>query len=556
MNIINKLNVSAVDKVAKKIGNQFDNQDFEIKQFILDTISGNYKLDRKTKQNFIIYIGLLVIPIEDIIGAVVPRLKPIYSFISTPLDEVAIISKLVMIIKDEYVKYNKFISRDSYVKTEFTDIKTIDININSYFELLKSVMNIEFTKKETSTDLVTNEMRKIYEPSTIFQYTDDDYKYLIIEYLIANNKGEKGVKIDYKEISRNVIFKTYFDIDQCQRVVQNEMSGIIDKNGIEELHTYRLSHPMQIERNYYTKSKVQTETIVENSNIQYLDNSTVIEYNEKLTVQLIAKLINLVTVLNYNDKQNISAVINKDIIIEFGNNSKVQVISRNIECLKLAIEIENELNYVLSHSKLKKTKGVLTKKTKESLVKKKITDEQIIELSIIAFINRIISDEDGKEIEIKISDLRYFIPFYNKKNLTRYLHLLEDSEHCVRVSDKVIVMKSKQVKFTLNPESISFETLFFNRDCIGNYDYKHLIEIAQTNFVIQSIYSECSDLDVNLFMSCGNKIYIGVHIGKQATVKLIDLEMNLGNEKGYNIEQLLTDELKYNSKALEILSKA
>lgn len=558
MNILSKINLSIFDKAINKINSEWKSPELNLKQFMLDTLAGNYKVDKKTKQNFVIYIGLLVIPIEDIIGAVAPRLKVIYSFISTPLDEAAIIGKIIMMINEELIKYTKFVNSKNYKQSEFSDIKAFDISLEAIFEQLKTVIKPNPIINETSAGIVTNDMHKIYEPQIYFQYTNEDYKYVIIEYLIANNGEAAPVKIDYKDISKNVIFKQGFDIASCERIVQNEMSHIIDKKGIEQLHTYRLSHPMYIEHNYLlSKNKVRNESIIDSSNIKYIENNVIIEYHQPITVELIAKLINAVENLSTEAIDNISVIINNDIIIGFNLDStiKVQAISKNIECLKLAQVIEQELRATFTQSKIKVSKVSLPKLTKQSLTKKKINDSDITKLAIDAFCNRILSNQENQEIEIKISDLRYFIPFYDKNNLTNYLHLLEASESCIRVSEKVIVMKSNKIKYSINPESVSFETLFYKRDCFGNYDYKHLIEITQINYVIQSIYNECPALDVNMFITCGNSIYIGVHIGKKPQVKIIDMEMKLGKTK-HNIEKQLNDELKQNSRALDILYKS
>lgn len=559
MNILNKLNLNFFDKAISKISSEWNKQDLNIKQFAIDTFSGNYKVDKKTKQNLIIYISLLVIPIEEIIGAIAPRLKTVYSFVSTPLDEAALIGKIIMIINAEYNKYIKFKASKNYEPAKFSDIQTLDINLDLVFEQLKTVIKMNPTKEQTSTKLITNNMHQIYEPDAIFKYTDEDYKHVIIEYLIANDGSNNPVKIDYKAISKNVIFKKGFDIPSCERVVQNQMKDIINKNGIEQLHTYRLTNPMYTAYNYLkSKTSTNTNTFTENTHVEYIENSAIIKYNQEITVELIAKIINTVGNVNLDEFESITVLINDDIIIGFTKNNpvKVQAISKNIECLKLAVEIEKEISSVVAYTKIKRTKVSLSKLNKQSPALKQVANYDNLKLSVEAFTKRIISDPETQEIELNINDLRYFIPLYDKNNLTNYLHLLEASEACPRISDKVIVMKTNKVESTLNPSSVSFETLFYTRACYGNYDYYHLVEITQIIYVLQSLYSECDSLDINMLIDCGNKIYISVHIGTKSHIKLIDMGMKLRIEKQYSIVKQLNYELKKNIKALDILSKA
>lgn len=552
---MSNINLNVFEKGISKLKKESSNVNIDIKQMILDIFAGNYKIEKKKQTKLLINFMLLIIPIEDIVGFIFPRLRSVYSILSTPLDEAIIIKNIVDICKEECKKYNKFTEADNYVKSEFSDIVDIDfikkIKLEDFFENLKQVISPRNINIQDSHDLITTNGFEILDPSCVFEFSDEDYKNIIIEYLKINGGEYHPVKIKYEEIKHNVIFKEYFDINKCQRIVQNNMTEEINTMGVEALHTYNLSQKVIVDYSYLSMKTVSSEYILDNSNISYGGNKIIITYDNDVSIKLIADL--LYKINSICDEKITKAYVwfNRDLIIEYDSDTKntVQVISTTLANLQNSRVIEHELKNYFSVPKLK-LDTVLNRKVL-------VDGEGTIEPSVQVFSERISRtlSENIEEIEIKISDLCNFIPLYNKKYKNTYLQVLEKNEMCLQVSDKVVVMKVNPIVQAVVPGKISsfYETIFIKSECLGNFDIKHLLNITQYIWSIQTIYMEYPILNVTLFVSCGQNLFISININDKPTIKILDIEDTLGIEKINKLKDTFIREIQKNNKAFKIL---
>lgn len=532
-----KLRTLNYEKIVDKIQ---ENCVFEIdiKQFLQDTIKGNYKIKKKQFGVLVVNVLILAIPIEELISDAFPQAKLIFRLIETPFDELYAITNIIKVIEEEVTSYNKYIQSKKYIKTDEEDIE-VEVEPELFFDVVKEATIAAMKSENLKHELVSNQMKRIYDTSEFIKYTDKTYVLAILNYLIANNNSNDFIKVNFKKIRLSSLFADYFSEDEARLVLQQEMNVYVESHDCK-LDTYKLKNNLNVNELDQHLGINVIHNIISDHNRCRIVNITSTN-NKLLDIYNITKMIDEVA----KDEAIDNAVfIIEDMLIEFDKvaNYLVQTISTDITKNNYIDALEIELNKYVSNYKVKFKKPELYQPIN-------IFDTKDIDLTMKSSIKRLQLILNNDKVKVSHNAIKHIIPFYESDLKDRYIieftQRLQDTSYTQRfIEIQLDSLLSTEDYLQSISKEVAFDHCLFIDKIIGEFDYKHLIKITEKLFVIQIISTKEPYLKLKVCVNCGEGIFLECKLGKEIDVKLIDSQAKLGSTRELQTERVIKNELK------------
>lgn len=543
-----KHDILSLEKTFEKISNGIDiNSKVNYKQMLVDIFKRNYKINQKQFAKFVIYVSLLITPLEEIVSYVYPPANIFVKLILSPLDEVFLIDRIIKIISLEIDSYEKYVEKNKYSETTLNEVEEISVKAEDLLNAIKEFSPL--TKKESAQnyELVSNKMQRVREVSEYISYSTDTYKEVILNYLINNQRDKEYIKVNYKKLSSQCIFSSYFNEEDARRVIQNEMEMYIDSHP-SKLDTYHLKSDVHMTGSYLKLNYPSQHKI------NIINKCCIV--NVEITNDLLADTFLLIdTIEDIIINENISNIIilMGSLLIEIDkvDNYNVQIISSEISDVILIDQLEKEIKAKLSkyNKKLAMPSVIDTSN---------VFTEKNIELSVTTAIERLSLFENIENVTITHNELKHIIPFYNAQNKNEFImeliNQVNESSYTAKDVNLRLDNKVNLDNYLSNVKrQVAFETIMISDTIEGKFDFSHICEIMNKLYALQLTVSGASFLNLIAVINCGQGVFLEARIGKKISTKLIDSDAVLGTELEIKLEKIIKDELSNQAKAISVL---
>ncbi len=543
-----KTNILSLDKTFEKISNGVDiNSKVDYKQMLIDIFKRNYKINQKQFAKVLACIVLLTIPLEEVVSSAYPPAGIFVKLILTPIDEMILIAAIAKIISEEVDSYEKYVEKKKYSEVALDEIEEINIKAVDLLNAIKEYSPL--AKKETTEkyELVSNKMQRVKEVSEYISYSTETYKEVILRYLIDNNAEEEYIKINYKKLSNQSLFSSYFNEEDARRVIQNEMEVYVESHP-SKLDTYRLKANIHMPEDYL-KVKYSNQ-----HKITVINKCCIV--NVEITNDLLVDTFLITNSLNQIIKEkNISNIIilMGSLLIEIDkvDNYNVQIISAEISDVLLVDELEKEIKAEVS--KYNKKLPIPSVLDTNNVFTEKNTD-----LSVNAALERLSLFGGIENLTITHSELKYIIPFYNAQNKNELImELIKQVDESSYTAKNINLQVDKKTNIDTYLSSVkrqvAFETIMISDTIEGSFDFSHICVVMNKLYALQVTVSGASFINLIIVINCGQGVFLEARIGKKISTKLIDSDAILGTELETKLEKIIKSELGNQAKSIAFL---
>lgn len=529
------IDIAVVSKLVAKLtkNKEFKNIEIDTKQFLIDVLTKNYKLDKKNTMILIGSLIALLTPTEVLTSMVFGRISFLIDKLLGVFDEAFFVYKIIEVIIEETKGYSKFVNSDKYKPSELK-VTTIELKPREMYQAIKLMISDNIEQDNMSLALTT----KPLAIEDVFRYTEEDYKVSARRYLEMNQSKTKDdyVLVKGSKVQKSVVMKSSFSPTTFESVIQSKMNEEVESSK-NQLSTYRLSKNITVveeEIGYESKVFKQTKTYsIETNNIEIKHlNFMIREVNN-----LEENIDNVVFIL----PKLLIEVCRKD-------NCKCQVLTWDLNYVNVADAIKVELEKQL---KSLKNPISLSRKAKVIDVPDNLMAKQV-EFALER-INIIFNDQEV--VSFSNDELLSFIPMYNKKNKTQYLIYIQNKVEDVTVSSKKTEIKlntGTDYRKNINKFNVRLQGdyIMLTNKVEGELDVRQLLNLLQDLFLIQYLVADSSELKCIVNTDCGNKVLLQTDLTKDLNASMIDGTARFNSDIENQIESLIKQELKSVNKSV------
>lgn len=529
------IDIAVVSKLVAKLtkNKEFKNIEIDTKQFLIDVLTKNYKLDKKNTMILIGSLIALLTPTEVLTSMVFGRISFLIDKLLGVFDEAFFVYKIIEVITEETKGYSKFVNSDKYKPSELK-MTTIELKPREMYQAIKLMISDNIEQDNMSLALTT----KPLAIEGVFRYTEEDYKVSARRYLEMNQSKNKNdyVLVKGSKVQKSVVMNSSFSPTTFESVIQSKMNEEVESSK-NQLSTYRLSKNITVveeEISYESKVFKQTKTYsIETNNIEIKHlNFMIREVNN-----LEENIDNVVYIL----PKLLIEVCRKD-------NYKCQVLTWDLNYVNVADAIKVELE-----KQLKSLKNPISFSRKAKVID--VPDNLMAKQVEFALerINIIFSDQEV--VSFSNDELLSFIPMYNKKNKTQYLIYIQN-----KVEDATVNSKTTEIKLNTGTDyrkninkfnvRLQGDYIMLTNKVEGELDVRQLLNLLQDLFLIQYLVADSSGLKCIVNTDCGNKVLLQTNLTKDLNASMIDGTARFNSDIENQIESLIKQELKSVNKSI------